>query len=407
MLDPYIQHVFQWKEGNVTDLGALPGGGSSCTQWINERGWIVGGSSNGTIDPLTGYPEVNATLWKNGRVINLGTLGGNQSLAWSVNDRGRVAGFALNKIPDPFTSAVFAFGATQARAVLWQDGVMRNLGTLGGPDSDALLVNERGQVAGMSFTNSSINAITGQPTLDPFFWEDGKMTDLGTLGGTYGYPNALNNRGQVVGFSDVAGDQSGHPFLWEEGVLKDLGTLGGSAGEARWINDDGDIAGYATLTGDHVVHAVLWREGKTIDLGVLPGSPCSYANGVDPLGQVLGALQQCPNMGPRRAFLWENGDMVDLNSLIPRGSDLLLTGAINGNGRGEIVVVGTLRNGEGHAALLIPDGDCEEDCEARIEADKREAASAQANPVSGAADSNSRANGSVLDLPRNRFGRRP
>jgi probable HAF family extracellular repeat protein len=355
-IDPYIQHVFNWKKGKVTDLGALPGGGSSCMQWISEEGWIAGGSANGLIDPLTGYPELNATLWKNGQIINLGTLGGNESLAWSLNDKGQVAGYALNATPDPFAGAVFANGATQARAFLWQNGNIRDLGTLGGPDSDALLVNNAGQVAGLATTGWTINSTTQSPTVDPFLWENGKMIDLGTLGGTYGYPNALNSRGQVVGDSNVAGDQNFdfHAFLWEHGAIKDLGTLGGTRSEPRWINEAGEVAGWALLPGNQVVHATLWKNGKIVDLGVLPGSPCSYANGVDALGQVLGAVQQCPDMGPRIAFLWENGDMVDLNVLLLPGSDLHLIGADNGNDRGEIVVEGTLPNGDLHAALLIP-----------------------------------------------------
>lgn len=354
VLDPYIQHVFEWEEGKKIDIGALVGGTSSCTQWINESGWIVGGSTNGLIDPLADYAEVNAVLWKHGRIHNLGTFGGNQSLAWSVNDEGQVVGFALNAAPDSFAGSVFAFGATQARAFLWQNGHKEDLGTLGGPDSDALLVNDHGQIAGMSQTDAVINATTQQPTVHPFFWENGRMIDVKTLGGAFGYPNALNNHGQVVGSSNLLGDSFAHAFRWQQGVLKDLGTLGGNNSEARSINEEGEAAGWATFPGEQVVHATVWKEDKIVDLGVLPGSPCSYANGIDALGQVLGAVQQCPNQGPRVAFLWEDGEMVDLNSLILPGSDLFLIGAINGNDRGEIAVEGTLPNGEMHAALLIP-----------------------------------------------------
>ena len=381
-LDPYIQHVFEWQEGEVTNLGALSGGTSGCTQWINEQGWIVGGSTNGAIDPLTGYPEVNAALWKSGSILNLGTLGGNQSLAWSVNDNGQVVGFGLNDIADPFAVGVFAFGATQAHAVLWQNGAARDLGTLGGPDSDALMVNASGQIAGMSMTNFTVNGTTGQPTTDPFLWENGKMIDIGTLGGTFGYPNVLNSRGQIVGASDVAGDVAEHPFLWERGVLTDLGTLGGSSGEARWINDAGEVAGWANLAGDQEEHAFLWKKGVLTDLGALPGSPCSYANGINASGQVVGAVQQCPNQAPRRAFLWENGDMVDLNFLIPPNSGVTLINASQSNDRGEVVAEIELANGDTHAAMLVPDGDCDDNCEERIAVGKDAAASAQLSPES-------------------------
>jgi hypothetical protein len=57
---------------------------------------------NGSIDPLTGFPETGAVLWKEGQIINLGTPGGNVSVASAVNDHGQVVGGALTAIPDPF-----------------------------------------------------------------------------------------------------------------------------------------------------------------------------------------------------------------------------------------------------------------------------------------------------------------
>lgn len=360
-VDPYIQHVFEWKRGEKTDLGTFSGGTSSCSQWISDRGWIVGSGTNGTIDPLAGYPAATATLWRNGEILSLGTFGGYESYAWSVNDLGQVVGFASNTTPDSSAGSVFAWGATQTHAFLWQNGHMRDLGTLGGPDSDALVVNDRGQIAGLSLTSSG--------AVDPFLWENGKMTDLGSLGGAYGYPNMINSRGQIAGFSNITGDLTGHAFLWENGVMKDLGTFGGTLSEARFINDAGDAAGYATFPTDFVVHAAVWSKGRMIDLGATQDFPCSYANGISSRGQVLGSLQICPNNAPRVAFLWENGDLVKLNDLIPPDSNIDLIGAVNANDRGEIVAGGALPNGDVHAVLLIP-CDCDhpnlEGCDYRL-----------------------------------------
>ena len=77
--DCSVDHAFVWKNGVITDLGTLPGGQSSFAYWVNNRGLIVGQSQNGLIDPLTGAPEVRGVLWRNGQILDLGTLGGNAS----------------------------------------------------------------------------------------------------------------------------------------------------------------------------------------------------------------------------------------------------------------------------------------------------------------------------------------
>jgi probable HAF family extracellular repeat protein len=361
--DPYLQHAVLWSDGKLKDLGTLPGGGSSCSQWINGWGWTVGGSENGTIDALTEYPEVNAALWKNGKTRNLGTLGGNESVAFGINNLGAAVGFALNTIPDSFTWSLFAFGATQAHAFLWKGGAMQDLGTLGGPDSIAFYINERGQVSGLSQTNSIPNDSTGMPTLHTFFWEEGKMVDVGSLGGTLVYVNDMNNRGEVVGQSYLAGDQTSRPYMWKHGVLTDLGTFGGDNGSAIWVNDAGQIVGVATVPipcagclMTQVYHAAAWEDGVMADLGAAPGDICSEAHGINASGQVVGGSGTCH--GAVHAFLWEEGGpMMDLNTLIPPGSGLQLNDAASINDRGEIAGVGKLANGEQHAYLLIP---CEE-----------------------------------------------
>lgn len=110
---------------------------------------------------------------------------------------------------------------------------MQDLGTLGGADNNAFESNNRGQIAGWSFTNSTVNPVTEIPGLDPFLWENGKILDRGTLGGTVSLSYALNNRGQLSGRSNLAGDLTCRPFLWDENRgMHDLGTLGGDSGVA-------------------------------------------------------------------------------------------------------------------------------------------------------------------------------
>lgn len=352
--DPYVDTGFRWQDGVLTNLGTLPGGFNSFAVSINVSNAIAGTSENGETDPLLGIPECHPVLWEDGGVVDLGTLGGYEGLAVAVNNRGRVVGIATNAVPDSFPG--FPNGilwGTQSRAFRWENGIMQDLGTLGGTDATSSYVNDRGQIAGMSYTNTTINQTTGLPTQDPFLWDDGKLSDLGTLGGTYGFPNAINNRGEVVGQSNLAGDSSYHPFRWKRGMLLDLGTLGGSNGFASSLNDAGEVVGRGDVAGSQVHHAFLWKHGAMTDLGIPPGGgPCSTAYSINSKGQIVGDSGVCNVGGP--PFLWEHGAIYNLNDLALPGSDLTLEDVDTINDRGEIACVGVLANGNPHACLLVP-----------------------------------------------------
>lgn len=415
----YVTHAFLWNHGTLTDLGALPGhhgNNSSLANAINNEGVIAGMAENGHVDPDTGYPEAHAVVWDQGKIRDLRTLGGTQSSAMDVNDLGQVVGGALNATEDPL-SAGFVLGdgfiwtgTTQLRAFVWQNGVMRDLDTLGGPDAFAIAINQFGQIAGESYT-STINPDTGIPTEDPFLWTNGKMIDLGTLGGTTGYSVWLNDWGQVVGDSNLAGDEYSHGFLWDRGVLRDLRPPqknGGNYSWVYWINELGDVVGGATLSGDELNDAILWRLGKPIDLGTIGQDVCSEATGMNDFGQIVGISNECS--GPwdpsgwatMRAFLWQKGrPMVDLNALVEKNpSNLHLYWGAYINDSGEILAQGLLPTGDIHAALLVPSGDCKADCERRI------LASQNAPSVRAKTGLTSRAFGKQGKWLHNRLGQR-
>lgn len=369
--DCLVNHTGIWQDGVLSDLGALPGVNSAGPTWINDRGMVVGGSENGVIDPLNGIPAVRAVVWKHDQVIDLGTLGGYESAAQAINNRGQVAGIALNTILDPFESSLgppnlFCCGVTQMHAVLWQDnGSMQDLGTLGGPDSAGMFLNERGQVAGVSYTSFTPNPNTGIPTQDPFLWDNGRMIDLGTLGGTAGWPYGLNQRGQVTGQSNLADDVHFHAFLWDRGVLKDLGTLGGDKSSARWINDAGEVVGRAELhPGSTRRQGFFWKNGVMTDLGILAGDTCSTAYTINSDEQIVGDSGNCGAIN--HGFLWENGGpIVDLQTLVLPGSDVTISETNYINDAGEISGFGTNSSGDQRAILLIPcdehhPGECED-----------------------------------------------
>ncbi len=115
------------------------------------------------------------------------------------------------------------------------------------------------------------------------------MTNLGSLGGSCTNALAINNRGQIVGYAFLTGDAVFHPFRWEQGKLVDLGTLGGNFGVANTLNEAGDIAGWHSLAGnDDIRHATLWSGGQITDLGAFGPDACSIPRGINSRKQVVG-----------------------------------------------------------------------------------------------------------------------
>jgi hypothetical protein len=166
----FVTHATQWKQGALTDLGALPGLNSSTAGAINDRGWSVGFSQNGLFDPLIGVPVTTATFWKRDGIHDIGTLGGVWSLATGITNDGKVVGMAtVDGSPDPFWELIDAPWPSPTHPFIWNQGKMIDLGTLGGPDAliAAGCVNQ-GLPVGSSFTSSTPDSNTGFPPMAPF-----------------------------------------------------------------------------------------------------------------------------------------------------------------------------------------------------------------------------------------------
>jgi len=388
--DCFEAHAFRWRDGVMTDLGALPNYVNSGASAVSASGLIAGVSENPfDIDPVLGFPIFRGTLWKGETIADVGALtdkGGHTSPATGVNSRGQVIGFAFTSMPDPFSMLGVGY---QARAYLSQNGVIQDLGTLGGPDAEPLLINDKGQVVGDSYLNSTPTNTCYLPLMaGAFIWEDGHMANLGDLGGTCTNALALNNRGQVTGTSNLVGDQASHPYLWEHGSMRDLGTFGGDFGQGMALNEAGDVVGSATYPGDQVFRAALWKNGHIKDIGTLPGDAYSAAVDINSREQIIGVSFDA-QFTRARAFLWEEGrPMLDLDSLLvgfglqlglgtltkPAGS-----GPANINDRGEIVGNAVDANGNWHAVLLIPCSEGTDGCIDAIEATRSNSA-ATASP---------------------------
>jgi uncharacterized membrane protein len=399
--DCFVYRAFSSSGGVPRNLGVLPDNAtvgshvpcfdcawSSWAYWITDNGMVIGQSENNEIDPLTGAAAVYAVAWKAGKIVNLGTLGGNQSTAAAANRRGDVVGVALNSSVEPFPNRwpylgfLFLGNGTQARAVLWRKGNMRDLDTLGGPSSIALFVNEDGLVAGASDVDyasyATIENPDGGPTIHPFVWHDGVLHDLiadapaGMFGGTYGTVTWLNDRGQITGIMNLTGDRTWRSFLWDRGVVRDLGTLGGILTTSSWLSETGAVVGKSDVTEicsacppnnqKQLHHPFLWKHGVMKDLGLLEGDTAGAAFSINGHDQIVGRSEICRKVNrddschsdAYHAFLWENGSLVNLQTLVLPGAGLTVDGANQINDLGEIEGTGLLPNGDRHALLLIP-----------------------------------------------------
>jgi len=386
-LDPFVIGAFFWHEGHLDLLPGLSQGCSLPTQ-INDRSEIIGISQNGVIDPQTGFIEDRAVVWRDGQPNDLGTFGGNQSITTAINRRGQIVGWAENSIPDQLS----VLGATQTRAFLWQDGNLLDLGTLGGPDAFANYINDRGWVVGASFLDSNVNSVTGLPTVVPFLWRNGVMTNLGNLGGTFGEALQINNRGQVLGNSDLPGDLIAHPTFWENDRLIDLNTssVGGSLLTANWLNEEGEVVGSADFTsvGGPAFGGALWRKGVVINIDKEDSACGVEAWGKNDRGQAIGSAH-C--LGESHAWLWSHGHAIDLNTLVSSNAPLRLVYGIMINNRGDIAGIGVppgVSDADalafGHAFILtvVDDGDTAAE-------DSDSTTAAICRPVAGSARSQS------------------
>jgi probable HAF family extracellular repeat protein/cysteine-rich repeat protein len=285
--------AFLYDDGVVTLLPSTLGGPDAEGYDVNEHGHVVGGAEVPREE--ANISQHHAFLWQNGVMQDLGVLStGRYSFAYALNDAGIVVG-----------SAQRAKNYYGVRAFVRRNGVNTDLGSLA-PNSDSVAfdVNEHGVIVG----------VAGEPPSDPYFhkravrWQNGAIRNLGTLGGDYSMARAINDAGVIVG---VASDAVGgtYAFRWEAGVMTSLGALGGEDSDAWGINERGEVVGSAS-TSPSTAFGVgfYWVNGRMYDLEQLlvPAQPATLtindARDINNRGEIVansnvGALLLVPLCG--------------------------------------------------------------------------------------------------------------
>ena len=205
-------------------------------------------------------------------------------------------------------------GTGTSYAVLYSNGTVTNLNTVavssGWQLQDAYGINNNGQIVGQGVNPS------GQE--DAFLYSNGTVTDLGAINGA---AFGINASGQVTGASGT-----GNAFLYSNGTMTNIGTLPSPynrASTAYGINDSGQVVGYCygngsslNIYGGDTTHAYLYSNGTMTDLNTLVPAPYNDSSGalhINNSGQVVGSASDFS--GNSHAFLYSNGTMTDLGTL--------------------------------------------------------------------------------------------
>lgn len=302
----------QSAQYTFTDIGVL----TSRKLVMNNQGQVAGMANGfaaiweaGTLTSLDGYPTAEYGWVPTG-----------------LSENGQVAGYGHSNETDDR-------GNHYEHGLYWSSAMgVIDLGAPGGTLSKAYDVNDSGQVIGLTYGEGS----DGSDVYLPFLWQNGIRTDLGTI-----RPTSINNRGQIVGIQD------GHTVIWEDGISTEISYFVSPGLE---INELGQVAGsIPTPTG---LHAALWDSGVLTDLGTL-GWKTSTFSGFNNRGQVVGSSGTLTQWDPGKPFLWQNGVMVDVNTLLSAGSEWQIMTADDINDSGQIVGKAYV-NGVYHAYLLTP-----------------------------------------------------
>jgi probable HAF family extracellular repeat protein len=338
-------NAFAQASYKVQDLGVQRPDNLGMAMGLNNYGWTL--NMEQLLDPFS--VSLSAHLVQGTARVSigelnlpLGTLGGkNSSINWNgINDHGDSVGMSETSVLDPNGEDLCGFGThLTCLPFFWANGHMYALPTVGGNNGQASAVNNSGQVAGYAengTADSTCPSGTENFMVDlPVMWTKGKAQALPTIGSDPdGVAFGISNQGQAVGYSGTC-TTANYPVLWENGIANPLPNFGNPGAIAFAINGHNQIVGQA-VNSDGTTLAALWQNNVVTTLGaLLPGDVSTFATSINDRGQVVGSSFDSTSSWSH-GLLWQNGVMTDLNTLFPASSNLYVISASNINESGQI-----------------------------------------------------------------------
>ncbi len=347
----------------VFNLGDPGGGTGAAAASINNVGWIAGSA----LQP--GNASEHAELWV-GTPVDLNTLGGpNSAVAWpNKNNHGQVAGIAetadINPLNEAWSCALANFPTVTnhvCNGFIWEAGVMSALPPLpGGIDSYAAALNNNGQVVGWAENGVHDPTCNNTPPynqvlqFEAVVWGPklGEMTQLASFGSDPdSAATAINDKGQIVGISGlcsnaVGGTSAEHAVLWQNKYTAPV-DLGNFDGGLAWntptaLNNHAQVVGFGNQQGSPANEfnpiAFYWTHEHGIQsIPPIGDDTNSWAWGINKRGVAVGQSFGGSDDPLGRAFIYQNGQLTDLNALVQPDSSLHLELANDINDEGEIV----------------------------------------------------------------------
>lgn len=288
---------------------------------MNDRRQVAG-----NIGPLV-------ARWENGSAFTYPGLSPTGSRALSINGVGEIAGWSVD-------------GNNDRHAVVFRNDT--SLLILAGPGraiGGANGINDFGDVAG--YFDFCDTCRPSKRRNHAVLWRGSMIADLGTIEDAESEAIAVNNYGMVVGVASEGTSFDTRAFMTAGAGLTPLGDLGVGRSRPYDVNDNGMVVGMSEETND-VSRAVIWNP-VIQNIQTLPGS-WSRAWAVNDAAQVVGDI--ATPTGPR-GFIWHQGTMTLLDSLIPPDSGWVIERAVDINGPGDILALGR-KNSVTSYVLLIP-----------------------------------------------------